>query len=146
MLFDIDFPAVVVQFLKWLPLICLFLSSQGRNPFFLEPAIIIAITDGNKLTGSSGVQDEVSHNLHRDVGSQPIRIASWLTGWQLWSLSDHTTMQTMFTLIQASINSSNTFLLPVTMEAEISLTEQLLLQSPTIFFSRHHICLTVSYH
>ncbi|KAM7380063.1 hypothetical protein PAMP_003383 [Pampus punctatissimus] len=32
---------------------------QGRNPFFLEPAIIIAITDGNKLTGSSGVQDEL---------------------------------------------------------------------------------------
>ncbi|XP_051999054.1 integrator complex subunit 6-like [Xyrauchen texanus] len=32
---------------------------QGRNPFFLEPAIILAITDGNKLTGSSGVQDEL---------------------------------------------------------------------------------------
>ncbi|XP_053733749.1 integrator complex subunit 6 [Synchiropus splendidus] len=32
---------------------------QGRNPFFLEPAIIIAITDGNKLTSSSGVQDEL---------------------------------------------------------------------------------------
>uniref|UniRef100_A0A8C7Y5J4 Integrator complex subunit 6 n=1 Tax=Oryzias sinensis TaxID=183150 RepID=A0A8C7Y5J4_9TELE len=32
---------------------------QGRNPFFLEPAIIIAITDGNKLTSGSGVQDEL---------------------------------------------------------------------------------------
>ncbi|XP_013885077.1 integrator complex subunit 6 isoform X2 [Austrofundulus limnaeus] len=32
---------------------------KGRNPFFLEPAIIIAISDGNKLTGSSGVQDEL---------------------------------------------------------------------------------------
>ncbi|KAF7657707.1 hypothetical protein LDENG_00022840 [Lucifuga dentata] len=32
---------------------------QGRNPFFLEPAIIIAITDGNKLTSSSGIQDEL---------------------------------------------------------------------------------------
>uniref|UniRef100_A0A3Q3N9N9 Integrator complex subunit 6 n=1 Tax=Mastacembelus armatus TaxID=205130 RepID=A0A3Q3N9N9_9TELE len=32
---------------------------QGRNPFFLEPAIIIAITDGNKLTSSGGVQDEL---------------------------------------------------------------------------------------
>uniref|UniRef100_A0A3Q2YJK3 Integrator complex subunit 6 n=1 Tax=Hippocampus comes TaxID=109280 RepID=A0A3Q2YJK3_HIPCM len=32
---------------------------QGRNPFFLEPAIIIAITDGNKLTTSAGVQDEL---------------------------------------------------------------------------------------
>ncbi|XP_073711249.1 integrator complex subunit 6 isoform X2 [Misgurnus anguillicaudatus] len=32
---------------------------QGRNPFFLEPAIIVAITDGNKLTSSAGVQDEL---------------------------------------------------------------------------------------
>ncbi|XP_037543082.1 integrator complex subunit 6 [Nematolebias whitei] len=32
---------------------------HGRNPFFLEPAIIIAISDGNKLTGSGGVQDEL---------------------------------------------------------------------------------------
>ncbi|XP_049585156.1 integrator complex subunit 6 [Syngnathus scovelli] len=32
---------------------------QGRNPFFLEPAIIIAITDGNKLTTTGGVQDEL---------------------------------------------------------------------------------------
>ncbi|XP_063808028.1 integrator complex subunit 6 [Pseudophryne corroboree] len=32
---------------------------QGRNPFFLEPAIIIAITDGSKLTATSGVQEEL---------------------------------------------------------------------------------------
>lgn len=32
---------------------------QGRNPFYLEPAVIITITDGNKLTHSSGVPDEV---------------------------------------------------------------------------------------
>ncbi|GAA6068352.1 integrator complex subunit 6, partial [Tachysurus ichikawai] len=32
---------------------------QGRNPFFLEPAIIVAITDGCKLTTTSGVQDEL---------------------------------------------------------------------------------------
>ncbi|KAI4819391.1 hypothetical protein KUCAC02_004638 [Chaenocephalus aceratus] len=31
---------------------------QGRNPFFLEPSVIITITDGNKLTHSSGVPDE----------------------------------------------------------------------------------------
>ncbi|XP_075448109.1 integrator complex subunit 6 isoform X5 [Ascaphus truei] len=31
---------------------------QGRNPFFLEPAMIIAITDGSKLTTTSGIQDE----------------------------------------------------------------------------------------
>uniref|UniRef100_A0A452QFB4 VWFA domain-containing protein n=1 Tax=Ursus americanus TaxID=9643 RepID=A0A452QFB4_URSAM len=35
---------------------------QGRNPFFLEPAIIITITDGSKLTTTSGVQDEVSYS------------------------------------------------------------------------------------
>uniref|UniRef100_A0A8C2G9L5 Integrator complex subunit 6 n=1 Tax=Cyprinus carpio TaxID=7962 RepID=A0A8C2G9L5_CYPCA len=29
------------------------------NPFFLEPAIIVAITDGSKLTSSCGVQDEL---------------------------------------------------------------------------------------
>ncbi|KAI5107416.1 integrator complex subunit 6 [Silurus meridionalis] len=32
---------------------------QGRNPFFLEPAIIVAITDGSKLTSMSGVQEEL---------------------------------------------------------------------------------------
>lgn len=39
-----------------------FLSLQGRNPFFLEPSVIITITDGNKLTHSSGVPDEVRTN------------------------------------------------------------------------------------
>lgn len=37
---------------------------QGRNPFFLEPAIIITITDGSKLTTTSGVQDEAAHTLY----------------------------------------------------------------------------------
>ncbi|XP_048396463.2 integrator complex subunit 6 isoform X2 [Stegostoma tigrinum] len=32
---------------------------KGRNPFFLEPSIIVTITDGNKLTNSSGIQDEL---------------------------------------------------------------------------------------
>ncbi|KAK6298655.1 hypothetical protein J4Q44_G00301650 [Coregonus suidteri] len=32
---------------------------QGRNPFFLEPSVIITITDGNKLTHTSGVLDEL---------------------------------------------------------------------------------------
>lgn len=36
-----------------------FSPSQGRNPFFLEPSVIITVTDGNKLTHSSGVSDEV---------------------------------------------------------------------------------------
>ncbi|XP_043747524.1 integrator complex subunit 6 isoform X3 [Cervus elaphus] len=37
---------------------------QGRNPFFLEPAIIITITDGSKLTTTSGVQDEPPRTSH----------------------------------------------------------------------------------
>ncbi|XP_026073999.1 integrator complex subunit 6-like isoform X2 [Carassius auratus] len=36
-----------------------FFGNFGRNPFFLEPAIIVAITDGSKLTSSCGVQDEL---------------------------------------------------------------------------------------
>lgn len=44
------------RFHSWLSL---FSPSQGRNPFFLEPSVIITITDGNKLTHSSGVSDEV---------------------------------------------------------------------------------------
>ncbi|MBN3279699.1 INT6 protein, partial [Polyodon spathula] len=32
---------------------------QGRNPFFLEPSVIITITDGSKLTHNSGVQEEL---------------------------------------------------------------------------------------
>ncbi|XP_078513398.1 integrator complex subunit 6 [Lissotriton helveticus] len=32
---------------------------QGRNPFFLEPAIIITITDGSRLTTTSGIQEEL---------------------------------------------------------------------------------------
>ncbi|KAM3910726.1 integrator complex subunit 6-like isoform 1-T1 [Leptodactylus fuscus] len=32
---------------------------QGRNPFFLEPSILITITDGNKLTIPSGVVEEL---------------------------------------------------------------------------------------
>uniref|UniRef100_A0A674NXQ2 Integrator complex subunit 6 like n=1 Tax=Takifugu rubripes TaxID=31033 RepID=A0A674NXQ2_TAKRU len=44
---------------------------QGRNPFYLEPAVIITITDGNKLTHSSGVPDELHLPLHSPlVGSE----------------------------------------------------------------------------
>ncbi|XP_033097215.1 integrator complex subunit 6-like [Anneissia japonica] len=31
----------------------------GRNPFYLEPAMIIAITDGSSLTSTTGVHDEL---------------------------------------------------------------------------------------
>ena len=40
---------------------------QGRSPFFLEPSIIIAITDGGKLTNSVGVQKELSLPMHSNV-------------------------------------------------------------------------------
>lgn len=45
----------------------LLFPSQGRNPFFLEPSVIITITDGNKLTHSSGVPDEVRAQAHAVV-------------------------------------------------------------------------------
>ncbi|XP_042196829.1 integrator complex subunit 6 isoform X2 [Callorhinchus milii] len=32
---------------------------QGRNPFFLEPSIIITMTDGSKMTNNAGVQEEL---------------------------------------------------------------------------------------
>ncbi|XP_005990420.1 integrator complex subunit 6 isoform X1 [Latimeria chalumnae] len=32
---------------------------QGRNPFFLEPSILITITDGSKLTNNACVQEEL---------------------------------------------------------------------------------------
>ena len=32
---------------------------QGRNPFYVEPAMVICITDGCKLSGQGGIQDEV---------------------------------------------------------------------------------------
>ncbi|KAM8977603.1 integrator complex subunit 6 [Pelodytes ibericus] len=45
---------------------------QGRNPFFLEPAIIIAITDGSKLASSSGVQDELHLPLNSPLAGSEL--------------------------------------------------------------------------
>lgn len=33
---------------------------QGRCPFFLEPSVIVVITDGGKLSFPAGVQEDVS--------------------------------------------------------------------------------------
>ena len=33
---------------------------QGRCPFYLEPSVIVVITDGGKLTSNAGIQEEVS--------------------------------------------------------------------------------------
>ena len=34
-------------------------SLQGRNPFYLEPTVIVVITDGHCFTSEESVQDEV---------------------------------------------------------------------------------------
>ena len=36
---------------------------QGRNPFFLEPAVVIALTDGGRMSNSQSVEEEVSKLL-----------------------------------------------------------------------------------
>ncbi|XP_071839568.1 integrator complex subunit 6-A-like [Apostichopus japonicus] len=44
---------------------------QGRNPFFLEPALVIALTDGDKLVNATGVQEELSLPMaHMFPGSE----------------------------------------------------------------------------
>lgn len=40
---------------------------QGRCPYFLEPSIIIVITDGGKLTTTSAVQEELNLPMHSYV-------------------------------------------------------------------------------
>lgn len=40
---------------------------QGRCPFFLEPSIIIVITDGGKLSNAAGVQEELNLPMHSAV-------------------------------------------------------------------------------
>lgn len=36
---------------------------QGRCPFYLEPSVIVVITDGGKLSSNAGIQEEVSKLL-----------------------------------------------------------------------------------
>ncbi|XP_069027419.1 integrator complex subunit 6 isoform X2 [Embiotoca jacksoni] len=45
---------------------------KGRNPFFLEPSVIITITDGNKLTHSSGVPDELHLPLNSPLAGSEL--------------------------------------------------------------------------
>ena len=40
---------------------------QGRSPFFLEPSIIIVITDGGKLSSTSGVHEDLTLPMHSNV-------------------------------------------------------------------------------
>ena len=36
---------------------------QGRYPYYLEPAVIVCITDGGKLSSNAGVQEDVSTSI-----------------------------------------------------------------------------------
>ena len=40
---------------------------HGRCPFYLEPSVIIVITDGGKLSNSGGIQEELSLPMHSSV-------------------------------------------------------------------------------
>lgn len=40
---------------------------QGRHPFFLEPAVIVAITDGGKLAYNGGIHEEVCFFLNNNM-------------------------------------------------------------------------------
>ena len=40
---------------------------QGRCPFYLEPSVIIVITDGGKLSNSTGIQDALTLPMHSSV-------------------------------------------------------------------------------
>ncbi|KAJ8865646.1 hypothetical protein PR048_033166 [Dryococelus australis] len=47
---------------------------QGRRPFFLEPSVIVVITDGGKLSNSSAVQEELNLPMHSPIpGSELTR-------------------------------------------------------------------------
>ncbi|XP_014256090.2 integrator complex subunit 6 [Cimex lectularius] len=47
---------------------------QGRCPFFLEPAVIVVITDGGKLSNTSGIQEEFNLPMHSPIpGSELTR-------------------------------------------------------------------------
>ncbi|XP_057380778.1 integrator complex subunit 6-like [Daphnia carinata] len=40
---------------------------QGRHPFFLEPAVIVAITDGGKLAYNGGIHDELNLPMNNNI-------------------------------------------------------------------------------
>ncbi|XKL62741.1 hypothetical protein PGB90_002574 [Kerria lacca] len=47
---------------------------SGRCPYFLEPVVIVVITDGGRLTNNNGVQDEFNLPMHSPVlGSEMTR-------------------------------------------------------------------------
>ncbi|KAJ4449233.1 hypothetical protein ANN_00630 [Periplaneta americana] len=47
---------------------------QGRCPYFLEPSVIVVITDGGKLSNSAGVQEDFNLPMHSPIpGSELTR-------------------------------------------------------------------------
>lgn len=47
---------------------------QGRCPFFLEPSVIVVITDGGKLSSATGVQEDFNLPMHSPIpGSELTR-------------------------------------------------------------------------
>lgn len=40
---------------------------QGRCPFFLEPSVIVVITDGGKLSSTAGVQEDFNLPMHSPI-------------------------------------------------------------------------------
>ncbi|XP_039274960.1 integrator complex subunit 6 [Nilaparvata lugens] len=47
---------------------------QGRCPFYLEPSVIVVITDGGKLSNASGVQEDFNLPMHAPIpGSEMTR-------------------------------------------------------------------------
>ncbi|XP_046654830.1 integrator complex subunit 6-like isoform X2 [Daphnia pulicaria] len=40
---------------------------QGRHPFFLEPAVIVAITDGGKLAYNGGIHEELNLPMNNNI-------------------------------------------------------------------------------
>ncbi|XP_078380426.1 integrator complex subunit 6-like isoform X2 [Oculina patagonica] len=51
---------------------------MGRNPFYVEPSMVICITDGSKLSGQGGIQDELHLPMHttlpgHELTTEPFR-------------------------------------------------------------------------
>jgi hypothetical protein len=47
---------------------------QGRNPYALEQALLVVLTDGTALTSPQGVVDTFSLPMHLTPGAAPTRV------------------------------------------------------------------------
>jgi integrator complex subunit 6 len=46
---------------------------QGRCPYYLEPSVIVVITDGGRLSNMQGVQEDVSYSLKFEIFFKHLR-------------------------------------------------------------------------